>query len=325
MPHRIVFPLLFCTATACSGRASKVDQDDDEGSTDTDDAPVQVRIVGDVPGAGFGAAVALSDAGAWASAPHGSPARVFALDPETGATLLLEADGRAGLVLATQMSGDLLVGAPLLGDGAVLDGDGTALLEGGGVGRGVAAGPIALTAGGWTDGGTDVALDARATSITLAAGQVGLGFAHGSDSARLGGIQITREHASEGFAIAAGDLDGDGSPEWAIGAPQAGAVRVLGTNGEDLGTLRGAGRFGAALAMADIDGDGRAELLIGAPRANGDAGEAILYGSDLVERARIPGERGDRLGAAVALGGGGLLVGAPGGPDSPGAVVWERD
>jgi hypothetical protein len=318
--------MLLSFAAACRGGEAKVELDDDDEASETDDEPVQARIVGDLPGAGFGAAVALSAAGAWTSAPHGSPARVFTLDPEAGATQLFEAGGRAGLVLATDDSGDLLVGAPLLGDGAILDRNGDPLLEGGGVGRGVAAGPVALDAAGWTDGaGGGGALGARATSIATAAGMLGLGFAHGETSAQLGDTLIAREHAGGGFALAAGDLDGDGVPEWAIGAPQTGVVRIVRATGDPVGTLTGTGRFGAALSMADIDGDGRAELLVGAPRANSDAGEAILYGSDLAERERIAGDPGDRLGTSVALGAGGLLLGAPGGPDGVGAVVWQQD
>lgn len=326
MPPTNRIPLLLCLASACAGGDPKPHADDDRDTIDPEPEPVLVRIAGEVPGAGFGAAVASSALGAWASAPHGETARVFVLDPESGASLRFASSGRAGLALATDHTGALLVGAPLLDDGAVLDEDGGTLLAGGGVGRGVAAGPIALDDAGWTDGaGGGSALDARATSIAAAGGVVGLGFAHGPASAQLGDLVVTRTHPSEGFSLAAGDLDGDGVPEWAVGAPQAGVVRVLSTSGEPVAELRGEGRFGASLAMADIDGDGRSELLVGAPRTGGDSGEAILYSSALVETRRIRGEAGDRLGTAVALGGGGVLVGAPGGPGMTGAVVWQRD
>lgn len=325
MPRRIALPLLLLIATACRPGVDKADEDDDAGTTDPDPGPADLRIEGEVPDAGFGSAVALSGAGAWTSAPFGDPARVFSLDPEAGAHLLFESDGRAGLALATDRDGDLLVGAPLRGDGAVLDRNGDPLMEGGGVGRAVAAGPVALYDAGWTDGaGGGTEMTARPTSIATVAGTVGLGFAHAEASALLGDMLVAREHESGGFALAGGDLDGDGRPEWAIGAPQAGVVRIVGPTGTPISTLTGEGRFGAALAMADIDGDGRVELLVGAPRADGDAGEAILYSSELAELRRVGGQAGDRLGTAVALDAKGLLLGAPGGPGQPGAVVWTQ-
>ncbi|MFZ5477900.1 MAG: integrin alpha [Myxococcota bacterium] len=100
-----------------------------------------------------------------------------------------------------------------------------------------------------------------------------------------------------GSAIAAGDLDGDGVPELAVGAPghssdesgeddTAGAVYVF--RGTDLvehlnvpefvagelepaWTLRGVwenGRFGDALLVADLTGDDLDDLIVGAPGHN---------------------------------------------------------
>ena len=111
-----------------------------------------------------------------------------------------------------------------------------------------------------------------------------------------------------GSALAAGDLDGDGYDDLAIGVPQdyadsvanAGAVNVL--YGSDSGlsaagnqfwhqgnsSIEGAAeegdRFGFALAIGDLDGDGYDDLAIGVPGEDvgsiADAGAVnILYGT----------------------------------------------
>ena len=85
-----------------------------------------------------------------------------------------------------------------------------------------------------------------------------------------------------GWAVATGDLDGDGQPDLAAGAPGAddGAGMVLIWLGADLFTTRdgfpdvrlygdekGDG-FGRSVSIADTDGDGLDDLLVGAPRRN---------------------------------------------------------
>jgi len=322
-PH---LAILLLSLGACAGRTDGGESNDRDPTPGDGPEPVLLRLEGDVPDAGLGSAVAVGGAGAWASAPHGPEAVVFLLDPDTGLIPQLTAGGRAGLALATDHTGSLLIGAPLLGDGAVLDREGNAVLQGGGVGLGVGPGPVALDAGGWTDGaGGGVRTGARPSSIAVAGTQVAVGMAFGPDSALIGTLAVPRENPSEGFAIAGADLNGDGVPEWAIGAPQAGLVRVLTSDGQTMAELSGEGRFGAALSMADLDGDGRAELLVGAPRARSDAGEAVLYDGDLQELQRFRGMPSDRLGTAVALAPEGVLLGAPGGPGQPGAVVWIRE
>lgn len=98
-----------------------------------------------------------------------------------------------------------------------------------------------------------------------------------------------------GHALAAGDFDGDGFDDLAIGAPgedvsghdHAGAVFVL--RGSASGLLEGAAHkgdwFGHALAAGDFDGDGEHDLAIGAPGADlpspggGEGLVSVLRGS----------------------------------------------
>jgi len=114
-----------------------------------------------------------------------------------------------------------------------------------------------------------------------------------------------------GFALAAGDFDGDGNDDLAIGVPyedlengttltDAGVVHVLygsdtglKTTGSDYwhqdvtgiqGDAGGGDLFGYALAAGDFNRDGRDDLAIGAPRddepgASGAGLVNVLYGS----------------------------------------------
>lgn len=148
-----------------------------------------------------------------------------------------------------------------------------------------------------------------------------------------------------GAAIAGGlDLDGDGAPELAVGAPEAGDGRgsvyvfartKTGTSGAPTLVLRGeAGdHLGAALANAfDLDGDGYGDVAIGAPGADGGRGRVDIYfgsvtgiGARKTSRSgTLPNEAfGSALaGRSNALGTGisSVVVGCPRADDGAGRV-----
>jgi hypothetical protein len=91
----------------------------------------------------------------------------------------------------------------------------------------------------------------------------------------LGGVGLLPEPDLEGqvpegylgLAVAwAGDLDGDGLPEWAAGAPFADQVLVVGEAGIEVLSGPDDSLYGWDLAgVGDFDGDGLDELLIAAP------------------------------------------------------------
>ena len=127
------------------------------------------------------------------------------------------------------------------------------------------------------------------------------------DSSGIG--SITEENDRFGFALTAGDFDGDGYDDLAVGVPyehweatDTGIVQVLygTTDGltatgdqlwrQDVSGVEGAeeadDRFGYALAAGNFDGDDYTDLAIGVPyEAIGTTDQAgavnVLYGSDL--------------------------------------------
>ncbi len=105
----------------------------------------------------------------------------------------------------------------------------------------------------------------------------------------LDGLPDTPEDGEEfGIALAAGDFNGDGFDDLAIGVPEedgVGAVLVVYGSPNSLifanhwyfgqwdlnRTTNPSGRFGAALAAGDFDGDGYDDLAVGEPLFDGDA------------------------------------------------------
>jgi len=144
-----------------------------------------------------------------------------------------------------------------------------------------------------------------------------------------------------GFGVVAlGDIDGDGTPDVGIGAPNnrnpQHPGRVLLCSGKDgslireiVGTQPGE-RFGSLFAgEVDLNGDGVPDIVVGAIARNGGAGAATVHSTDDGrELARFDGAPGESLGMCLAASTDGprpmLAAGATGaGPRSTGQMrVW---
>jgi len=192
--------------------------------------------------------------------------------------------------------------------------------------------------------GEDVSTATDAGAVNVIYGSLGGLDAAGDQFWTQGnGLLETAEAGDQfGAATAAGDFDGDGFGDLAVGAPgedvgstaDAGAVSIIfGSSGglatagnqvwtqDDLlclETSETGDQFGAALRSGDFDGDGFSDLAIGIPFEDvglvADAGSvAVLYGSSTgltsagtqvwtQNSSTDPAETGDQFGAALAGG-----------------------
>lgn len=157
-----------------------------------------------------------------------------------------------------------------------------------------------------------------AASAAPVSAQLSVGpFYGGSAQARLGTV-VER----------IGDVDGDGTRDFAIGAPfadetidlgfplfveDAGSVAIYsGVDGQLIwkaaGSIGGSTEFGAAVADAgDVDLDGHDDVLVGAPEANGfspaSGAVKLLSGADgSVLNTYFGSQTGERYGAALCAG-----------------------
>ncbi len=315
-----------CAPAAPNGPAVGVDGSDG-GDDGTDGGAIEGQVTGPELDAGFGAAVATRGDRVWVGAPHGVQGVVYAIEGSR-AIEVIAGDGRLGASLSLTADGGL-AGAPLADQ--ALDAAGAIVVTGPAAGLAVAVADdgrwaVAIGAGVTTEGGAEQATPGRPASVAFAPGAVGVGMPVGDIAALLGSTPWRRpERADEaGYSLASGDIDGDGDVEWVVGAPGAGAVWVLSSDGTpELRLDADLGRFGHSVAVADVDGDGVDDLLVGAPTDDDHRGAAALYlDGDLEAPATTwkGPDRGDQLGFAVAAAPGRVVIGAPGAPGAPGFV-----
>ncbi|XP_076047166.1 integrin alpha-IIb-like isoform X2 [Oratosquilla oratoria] len=107
-------------------------------------------------------------------------------------------------------------------------------------------------------------------------------------------LKGSRVSAMFGYALAAGDFDGDGIHDIAVGTPLAGVERRVPDGGsvfvyyrpviqqdkiEELQGHHAYGRFGMSLLAQDLDSDEHSDLLVGAPYEDNGA-VYVFYGSE---------------------------------------------
>lgn len=298
---------------------------DEAPSHEVDAKPAEsVRWVGQTPGGGFGARVTLANGVAFTSAPFAG--EVWALGEAPNPTLLFEfGPGTfAGAGLAT--NGELLVGAPLAGDGRLQTGTGTVLAEGNGIGGVVAESPqgwVASTKSGWISAsGATKLLNRRPDALAVdRAGRVVAGAAWGETALWVGDTPVSRAAPADeaGSAI----VQCAGWDSILVGAPGEGTVYAVDSTGVwTVISSKGTGRFGATLACGPENAAERS-VVIGAPHDGIDHKGAVYvwYESTASLELVAVGNPGDELGTSVAYDGESVWAGAPGGGSSLGAVV----
>jgi hypothetical protein len=177
---------------------------------------------------------------------------------------------------------------------------------------------------GWTntsgdfnaDGFADVAVSVMAEDIgtTEDAGlvQVFYGSTNGLRTSGVTSLEVPRTGLTLGFALAAGDFNGDGRDDLAAGGPSydAGSVFVYSGTATGLSTtyqefMQGGDvpgnplayeGFGAALSAGDVNGDGYFDLAVGTPFDADDTGAmlgsvTVLYGTASGLNANHDGQR----------------------------------
>ncbi len=247
--------------------------------------------------------------GAMRNGDANSGAVYVVLGPVTGDLTL----GTSGVALAGEAENGLL-GSALLGGVDLLGDDGVPDLAIGESGRDLGAGAVWLVAGPLGEGSAPISSVGTAVWTSALGGQLGRSLAH------------------------VGDIDGDGVPDLAIGAPgqdgveeDAGALWLVPTSAPsgDVADLalgwvlgpEGEASFGWSVsATGDADGDGLDDLVVGAPRLRsalvlGGAafilpGSAVLglaggvVGVDLAAGAELYGASDDEEAGASVVGAG---------------------